>query len=108
MDKRTMLDDDVVVPRPAPALDLPDADEQQLRQWLAAFGTPQQVALRSRIVLAAAEGQSDNAIAERLDVNRKTVTLGRARFGQEGWDSLWEVAPGRGRKANYGGEKIQA
>jgi transposase/transcriptional regulator with XRE-family HTH domain len=97
-----------VVPQPAPALHLQDADEQQLRQWLAAFGTPQQVALRSRIVLAAAEGQSDNAIAERLDVNRKTVTLWRARFAQEGLDSLWEVAPGRGRKATYGPEKIQS
>jgi len=98
----------VVVPQPTPALQLQDADEQQLRQWLAAFGTPQQVALRSRIVLAAAEGQSDNAIAERLDVNRKTVTLWRARFAQEGLDSLWEVAPGRGRKATYGAEKIQS
>src|SRR5467141_4025157 len=108
MDKRTMLDDDVVVPRPAPALDLPDADGQQLRQWLAAFGTPQQVALRSQIVLAAAEGQSDNAIAQRLQVNRKTVTLWRARFAQEGLDSLWEVAPGRGRKPTYGAEKIHS
>src|SRR5439155_4237565 len=86
-----MLYYDVVVPRPTPALDLPDADGQQLRQWLAAFGTPQQVALRSQIVLAAAEGQSDNAIAQRLQVNRKTVTLWRARFAQEGLDSLWEV-----------------
>ena len=98
----------MVVPQPTPALQLQDADEQQLRQWLAAFGTPQQVALRIRIVLAAAEGQSDNAIAERLDVNRKTVTLWRARFAQEGLDSLWEVAPGRGRKATYGPEKIQS
>jgi transposase len=98
----------VVVPQPSPALHLQDADEQQLRQWLSAFGTPQQVALRSRIVLAAAEGESDNAIAQQLDVNRKTVTLWRARFAQEGLDSLWEVAPGRGRKATYGPEKIQS
>jgi len=54
-------------------LPLKEADAQQLRQWVAAFGTPQQVALRSRIVLAAAEGQSDNAIARDLAVNRKTV-----------------------------------
>src|SRR5207302_10658236 len=103
-----MLYYDVVVPRPTPALHLQDADGQQLRQWLAAFGTPQQVALRSQIVLAAAEEQSDNAIAQRLDVNRKTVRLWRARFRQEGLDSLWEVAPGRGRKPTYGAEKIQS
>ena len=41
-------------------------------------------------------------------MNRKTVTLWRARFAQEGLDSLWEVAPGRGRKATYGPEKIQS
>jgi len=96
------------MPRPAPALVLPEADQQQLRQWVLAFGTPQQVALRSQIVLAAAEGQSDSAIAQQLDVNRKTVTLWRARFIQEGVDSLWEVAPGRGRKPVYGPEKIQS
>ena len=66
------------------------------------------MALRSQIVLAAAEGQSDNAIAQQLAINRKTVTLWRARFAQEGLDGLWEVAPGRGRKPTYGPEKIQA
>jgi hypothetical protein len=43
-----------------------------------------------------------------LEVNRKTVTLWRTRFAQEGLDTLWEVAPGRGRKPTYGPEKIQA
>ena len=59
-------------------------------------------------MLAAAEGQSDNVIAQQLEVNRKTVMLWRTRFTQEGLDSLWEVAPGRGRKPTYGPEKIQA
>ena len=55
--------------------DLSPAERAQLQQWLSAHGTPQQVALRCRIVLGAAEGQSDVAIAEQLSVNRKTVTL---------------------------------
>jgi transposase len=97
-----------MVSRSTPSLHLKESDEQQLRQWLSAFGTPQQVSLRSQIVLAAAEGHSDNGIARRLEVNRKTVTLWRARFEQEGLDSLWEVAPGRGRKPTYGSEKIQS
>jgi hypothetical protein len=42
-----------------------------------AYGTPQQVALRCRIVLAAADGQSDNSIAQQLAINRKTVMLWR-------------------------------
>ena len=96
------------MPRPPSALVLPEADQQQLRQWISAFGTPQQVALRSQIVLAAGEGQSDNAIAQQLEINRKTVRLWRARYTQEGLDGLWEVAPGRGRKPTYGVEKIQS
>jgi len=95
-----------MVPQSTPALQLKEGYERQLRQWVSAFGTPQQVALRSKIVLAGAEGESDNSIAARLEVNRKTVTLWRARFQEEGLDSLWEVAPGRGRKPTYGSEKI--
>jgi transposase len=88
-------------------LQLEEADALQLQQWVSAFGTPQQVALRSRIVLAAAEGQSDSAIARGLAVNRKTVTVWRERFAREGLD-MWEVAPGRGRKPSYGSRKIAA
>ena len=94
--------------RTSPALALKASDERQLRQWVSAFGTPPQVALRSRIVLAAAEGRSDYSIAAQLETNRKTVMLWRARFEQEGLDGLWEVAPGRGRKATYGQEKIHS
>jgi len=87
---------------------LNESDTQQLRQWSSAFGTPQQVALRCRIVLAASEGKSDYAIAAELNANRKTVMLWRARFEQEGLEGLWEVAAGRGRKPTYGPEKIQS
>ena len=90
-----------------PALSLSDSDQQQLQQWASAFGTPQQVVLRCRIVLAAASGQSDNAIASELAVNRHTVRLWRQRLADQGLQSLWEIAPGRGRKPSYGPEKIQ-
>src|ERR1700730_2198520 len=87
----------------------PSAVEQEkLQQWVAAHGTPQQVALRCRIVLAAAGGESDVAIAERLSVNRNTVILWRKRFGDEGLDGLWDIAPGRGRKPLYSIDKIAA
>lgn len=96
------------MPRSRTALTLSEVDEQQLRQWVSAFGTPQQVSLRSRIVLAAAVGQSDSAIARELAVDRNTVILWRRRFQLEGLDGLWEVAPGRGRKPTYGPEKVEA
>jgi len=73
-------------------------DREKIEQWTAAHGTPQQVALRCRIVLAAADGDSDVTIAKRLSVNRNTVILWRKRFADEGLDGLWDIAPGRGRK----------
>ena len=82
----------------AGSCELSASEAQRLQQWIAAHGTPQQVALRCRIVLASAEGQSDMAIAEQLSINRKTVMLWRQRFEEQRLDGLWEVAPGRGRK----------
>src|SRR5919108_440409 len=95
------------MPAPLPALALNHSDRQQVQEWASAHGTPQQVALRCRIVLAAADGQSDNSIAQQLAINRKTVMLWRARFAQNGLPGMWEIAPGRGRKATYSPEKIQ-
>src|SRR3979411_3107015 len=80
----------------------------QLQQWVSAHGTPQQVALRCRIVLAAADGQSAITIAEQLSVNRKTVVWWRSRFSELRLDGLWEIAPGRGRKPTYDIDKIAA
>lgn len=82
------------------------AEEQQLNAWVAAHGTPQQVALRCRIVLGTAAGESDRTLAERLSVNRKTVMLWRDRFAERRLEGLWEIAPGRGRKATYDQQKV--
>src|SRR5205823_6469853 len=85
-----------VMARRTPALNLDAHDQQQIQQWLAAQGTPQQIALRGRIVLAAGEGQSDSAIAERFEVNRKTVSLWRRRFAQQGAGACGRSPPGAG------------
>ena len=58
--------------------------QKQIERWLAALGTPQQVALRCRIVLAASHGKSEAAIAAEMNVNRKTVRLWRERFVAQG------------------------
>jgi hypothetical protein len=63
--------------------------------------------LTLRIVLAAASGQSEQAMATQLAVNRRTMRLWRQRFAQQGLQSLWEIASDRGRKLSYGPEKIQ-
>ena len=83
-------------------------ERQKIEEWMAAHGTPQQVALRCRIVLGAAQGESDSAMARRLSVSRSTVVLWRKRFVELGLDSLWDMAPGRGRKPLYVIEKVAA
>jgi transposase len=90
------------------SLELSALDHEKVTQWIAAHGTPQQVALRCRIVLSSAQGESDVAIARRLMVNRNTVILWRKRFVELGLDALWDVAPGRGRKPTYEIDKIAA
>lgn len=96
------------MPRTTAPLVISEDQAKQIEQWLAALGTPQQVALRCRIVLAAAHGKSESAIASKLEINRKTVRLWRQRFSNEGLNSLWEIAPGRGRKPIYGPDRIKA
>lgn len=91
----------------APALDLAPQDREELERWTAAMGTPQQVALRCGIVLSAAEGISEAANAATHGVNRKTVRLWRERFAKLGPAGLWEIAPGRGRKATYDATRIK-
>ena len=63
-----------------PVIQLSTRYQEEIGRWLTSHGTPQQVALRSRIVLAAAAGRSDSAVAQELEINRKTVMLWRRRF----------------------------
>src|SRR5215471_20762208 len=96
------------MPRSSPPFQLSRSERQCIEQWLAAMGTPQQVTLRGLIVLAAAGGESEAAIATELKINRKTVRLWKQRFAAEGPGCLWEIAPGRGRKPTYGPERVKA
>jgi len=59
-------------------------------------------------VAAAGGGESEAAIAAALQVNRKTVRLWRDRFAAHGLQGLWDIAPGRGRKATYGPDRVKA
>jgi len=80
---------------------LPAADRTQLQRWACAHSTPQQVALRCRIILGAIAGQDNTSIAEDLGVSRPTVQLWRKRVHEQGIAQVWEIAPGRGRKPQY-------
>jgi transposase len=94
--------------RTAAPVELVGGARADLERWVRAHSTPQQVALRSRIVLMAADRIPDLEIAAELGVNRHTVALWRNRFQAEGLDAVWEIAAGRGRKPRYGEEKVAA
>ena len=96
------------MPRATAPLVLSDDQSTQLEHWVVALGTPQQVALRCRIILAIAEGKTEVVIAAENSVNRKTVRLWRERFCTQGLPGLWEIAPGRGRKPTYDSSRIKA
>jgi transposase len=90
-----------VMPKTSPVILLEPRHQSQLEEWEAAHGTPQQVALRCRIILAAAAGRENTAIANELKVNRHTVELWRGRVRALGIDQVWKIASGRGRKPRY-------
>ena len=70
-------------------------------------GTPR-VALRAGIVLLAAEGHSNRAIARRMGVSRPTAILWRARYQSGGAPALAREAPRPGRPRRIGDEKVEA
>jgi transposase len=81
---------------------LSEAEIVRLQQWIRAGSTPQQVVLRARMILAAAQGTQDKQIAVQLNVHRFTVALWRRRVREQGIGCVWEIASGRGRKPHYG------
>jgi len=90
------------MPRRKTEIELSDEHRQLLERWVTAHGTPQQVALRCRIILRKADGASDSRVAEELGVNRHTCRLWRQRLLEDGPSGLWEVSTGRGRKPRAG------
>ena len=96
------------MPNMSIAIPLTAAEQAQLQQWESAHGTPQQVALRCRIVLSALAGQNNVSIAEELGVSRPTVLLWRQRVAEQGIGQVWEIAAGRGRKPQYGQAQREA
>ena len=94
------------MPRKSLSVVLSESETIRLEQWIRAGSTPQQVVLRARITIRAAGGQSDQQIARDLKVQRRTAALWRGRVCEQGIGCVWEIAPGRGRKAVYGNGEV--
>jgi transposase len=94
------------MPRKTLPVSLSESEITRLEQWLRAGSTPQQTVLRARIILNAARGRTDQQIALELRIQRRTAALWRRRVREEGIGCVWEIRPGRGRKAQYGSRDV--
>ncbi len=79
----------------------------QLDKWVGSPTTQQRTVVRSRIVLMAAEGMANHAIARQLGVSRPTVLLWRKRFEQEGPEGLGRDRPRGSGKPRLSLEKVK-
>jgi transposase len=77
--------------RPKAELKLTEAERQQLQAWTRRRKTAQALALRSRIVLACANGLDNLTVADELAVTPQTVSKWRGRFVRERLDGLTDA-----------------
>src|SRR5215813_8689606 len=86
-------------PNVAVAIELTESERAQLEAWTRRRTSAQALAMRSRIVLLAAEGLKNTEIAERLEISRNMAMTWRARFAEHRLDGLSdEPRPGQPRR----------
>src|ERR1019366_6830950 len=84
--------------RPKKPLVLTDDERETLERWARRPTGPQSLALRSKIMLACAEGPTSREVAARLGVAEATVGKSRCRFVAKRLDGLVdELRPGSPR-----------
>lgn len=93
-------------PKPLP-LELSDHERRVLRGWLRKQTASQALVLRSRIVLACAEGRPNAQIADGLGVSRETVRKWRARFVADRLEGLVD-RPRSGAPRTITDEQVEA
>jgi transcriptional regulator with XRE-family HTH domain len=92
--------------RPKAELIVTDDDRAQLQRWARRRRSSQALALRSRIVLACAEGLDNKAVAAQLGCAGATVGRWRARFVADGLDGLTDE-PRPGRPPTISAEQVE-
>src|SRR5215475_984504 len=93
---------------PAPALRVSREDRQWLEALVRSGQTPQRVALRARMVLGAAEGRANHALAKELRISRPTLLRWRQRYVEAGVAGLLKDAPRPGRNKRIHADKVEA
>ncbi|MFD8262658.1 IS630 family transposase [Streptomyces griseoluteus] len=96
------------MPGPKPlSLELSDHERRVLRGWLCKQTASQALVLRSRIVLACAEGLSNARVADDLGVSRETVRKWRSRFAADRLEGLVD-RPRSGAPRKITDEQVEA
>ena len=83
--------------RVAPAITLDSQEQTTLERWARGRSTPARLVSRAKIVLLAAQGLQNNAIASQLGLARSVVGLWRTRFAQKRFAGIEKDAPRGGR-----------
>src|SRR5438034_11804030 len=94
--------------KPARSLALDAPQRKRLEFLVRAGNTSQKLVQRARIILLAAAGRPNAAIAREVGVSRPTVLLWRERFARGGVPGLSFEKPRPGRKPAIGPDKIKA
>ena len=84
--------------RVAVPITLTDPETKLLTKWSRGRSTPARLVLRARIILQAAEGMTNAAIADALGTDRECVGRWRKRFAVERISGIERDAPRSGRK----------
>ena len=92
--------------RPKAELIVTDDEREQLQRWARRRKSSQALALRSRIVLACAEGLDNKTVAAQLGCAGVTVGKWRSRFVALGVDGLLDE-PRVGRPPTISGDQVE-
>ncbi|GAB4666186.1 IS630 family transposase [Mycobacterium avium] len=86
---------------------LTEDERAELEGWVRRRNSAAGLALRARIVLACADGGSNVEVADRLELDRNTISKWRNRFAAKRCDGLLDE-PRPGRPRVVGDEQIEA
>ena len=84
--------------RHAPLIELTDEQRDQLQRWSRSRKSPLRLVQRSKIVLLAAQGETNDAISAALGIERTVVGRWRKRFAKRGLSGIEKDLPRGGRK----------
>ena len=93
--------------RPTKPMVLTIEEKTTLQGWTRRLKSAQALALRARIVLQCADGQTNQDVAQALRVTKQTVGKWRSRFLQQRLDGLLDE-PRPGAPRSVGDEQIEA